>query len=364
MEILVVNGPNLDLLGTREPETYGSMTLGELEVRLAEQAAAMGVSLRFEQSNHEGALIDAIHAARSLDGVVINAGALTHTSRALGDAITAVGIDAVEVHISNIHEREAWRAVSLVSESCVRTIYGRGVDGYRDAIRHLVNRAAWKVTTLRYGPHQENQGDLRLPAAEPKGTVVLVHGGFWRRQYERDATESLAVALAGLGWATWNVEYRRLGVGGGWPGSGHDVATAARFVPQLPGIETGSPVVLLGHSAGGYLALWASGHSGPQPLASIGLAPVTDLEMLAGSGAAGSREASALLAGGAPPRPAPAGPSVLVHGTADDLVPIAHSRSMEGAATVHEMQGMRHFAVLDPARDHWPLLVSALDSLV
>ncbi|OFW67223.1 MAG: type II 3-dehydroquinate dehydratase [Actinobacteria bacterium RBG_16_68_21] len=142
MRLLVINGPNLNLLGTRRPDVYGAATLGELEMLCRRWGAAAGASVDTFQSNHEGAIIDRLHEAiGAVDGIVINPGALTHYSYALHDAIEAVGIPTVEVHISDIAARESWRAQSVVSTVCASTISGEGLDGYRRAIEYLAHRA-------------------------------------------------------------------------------------------------------------------------------------------------------------------------------------------------------------------------------
>lgn len=139
MRILVINGPNLNLLGSRRPDVYGTTTLAELEVDLIESAEQRGAQVVCFQSNHEGALIDALHRAiGSYDGVVVNFGAYSHTSRALQDAIEAVSLPAVEVHISNIYEREEWRATSFTAEACVHSIVGQGIPGYLQAVEYLL----------------------------------------------------------------------------------------------------------------------------------------------------------------------------------------------------------------------------------
>jgi 3-dehydroquinate dehydratase type II len=360
MRVLVLNGPNLNLLGAREPEVYGSTSLQGLEIQVSDWSVKLGVETSFLQSNHEGDLVDAIQGAVGLDGIIINPGALTHTSRAIGDAIRGAGVTAIEVHISNIKAREPWRETSMVSEACARTIYGRGIAGYRDALRHLVNRAAWPMTTLRYGPHPENVADLRMPEI-PDGLVVLVHGGFWLRQWERDSMETLAVDLVGRGLATLNVEYRRLGDGGGWPGSAHDVLGSLLFIPQVAELS-GIPYAVVGHSAGGHLALWAANRTiGPRLV--VGLAAVTDLEALAAAGAGGSAQARTLLGDGAPGQvPALPERTLLVHGHDDDHVPVAHSTRLAGSAKVEVFEGMGHFELLDPVRGHWPLVVSTIST--
>jgi 3-dehydroquinate dehydratase-2 len=140
INLLLLNGPNLNLLGTREPEVYGSTTLADIEQRAAEQASKAGARLSAFQSNHEGALIDRIHAARKegVDAIVINPGGLTHTSVALRDALAGVAIPFVEVHISNIHQREEFRHFSYLSGIAKAVLCGFGVDGYRLAIDHLL----------------------------------------------------------------------------------------------------------------------------------------------------------------------------------------------------------------------------------
>jgi 3-dehydroquinate dehydratase-2 len=139
MKILVLNGPNLNLLGTREPQTYGSTTLAQVESGLQQLASTLGVELGCLQSNHEGVLIDRIHAARgTVDGIVINPGGLTHTSVVLRDALAGVAIPFVEVHISNVHKRESFRHHSYLSDIAAAVIVGAGVNGYSLALRHLV----------------------------------------------------------------------------------------------------------------------------------------------------------------------------------------------------------------------------------
>jgi len=134
--LLLLNGPNLNLLGTREPEVYGSTTLADIEQAAHAQAGAAGATIATFQSNYEGALIERIHAARTehVDAIIINPAALTHTSVGLRDALAGVAIPFVEVHISNIHRREEFRHKSFLSDIAVGVICGLGTDGYRAAI--------------------------------------------------------------------------------------------------------------------------------------------------------------------------------------------------------------------------------------
>lgn len=141
--VLVVNGPNLNLLGTREPNTYGSATLADVENSAADAAKRHGLSCRFVQSNSEGGLIDAVHAASAdCAAIVINAGGYTHTSVALRDAIAAVALPAIEVHISNVHKREEFRHHSYLSAVSDAVIIGAGVHGYVLAIDHVAHLLA------------------------------------------------------------------------------------------------------------------------------------------------------------------------------------------------------------------------------
>jgi 3-dehydroquinate dehydratase-2 len=142
--ILVINGPNLNLLGTREPGIYGSQTLVDIERSLAQVAADHQVGIRFFQSNHEGVLVDRVHAARDdgTDFIIINAGAYTHTSVALRDALAAVAIPFVEVHLSNVHRREPFRHHSYLSELALGSIVGLGPAGYRFALEYALTARA------------------------------------------------------------------------------------------------------------------------------------------------------------------------------------------------------------------------------
>lgn len=139
MKILVINGPNLNMLGIREPDHYGKETYADLIKKIEQHCAPKGVEVELFQSNHEGDLVDKIQSAyQNADGIVINPGAYTHTSIAILDAVKAVGIPTVEVHISKVEQREDFRQISYIRLACVKTITGHGTDGYLEAIDFLI----------------------------------------------------------------------------------------------------------------------------------------------------------------------------------------------------------------------------------
>jgi 3-dehydroquinate dehydratase-2 len=145
VKILVLNGPNLNLLGEREPEVYGSMTLSQLNAKLTAHARKRGASLRARQSNSEGKLIDLLHAHRRwADGIIFNPGAYTHYSYALRDAVAAIRVPTIEVHLSDVTKREPFRRVSVIAPACAGRRYGKGADSYIEAIDDLISRGHFK----------------------------------------------------------------------------------------------------------------------------------------------------------------------------------------------------------------------------
>jgi 3-dehydroquinate dehydratase-2 len=143
MKIIIINGPNLNMLGIREPSLYGTERYRDLVRAIKQHARARGVKVSFYQSNHEGALIDCIQRAyRRYDGIVINPGGYTHTSVALADAVRAVALPCVEVHISDVNAREDYRRISYIREACIDTVSGQGIKGYLTAVDKLLSHRA------------------------------------------------------------------------------------------------------------------------------------------------------------------------------------------------------------------------------
>lgn len=362
MRILIINGPNLNLLGTREPETYGSATLRSLENEWARHASRVRVGITTFQSNHEGGIIDAIQAAHGrFDGIILNAGALSHYSYAIYDALIAVEIPTVEVHISNIHEREEWRRRSVTGEAAIATIYGRGTVGYANAIDLLTAHITMPHEIYSYGGTQDQLVDVRLADGEgPAPVVVTIHGGFWRDVWKRDTMAPLCAAITQLGWSTVNVEYTR--GSGSFPHAINDIAQALAWVRQnadVHGFDT-DRIVVMGHSAGGYLALKA-GHDDPALIGVIALAPVTDLNALSSARpdddpvaafVGCSRDTDPELWEKANLRGDPLVPAHLIHGANDETVTPAHTvgyvRDHTPQAREILLEGIGHMGIVDP----------------
>ena len=367
--ILVINGPNLNLLGTRDPGTYGSGTLDDLVASCRSWGEDLGLEIRSFQSNHEGAIIDGLHDARdAFDGVVINPGAYAHTSYAIRDAIDAIDIPVVEVHISNIEEREAWRHVSVTAPACVGAIYGRGVEGYRWGIRKLWFDQLAPPEIVAYGDDADQKGDLRVPASA-RPLVVLVHGGFWRRPWSRDLMDGLAVDLFNTGLATFNIEYRRVGSGGGWPASADDVVAALGWSSNR--FER---IALVGHSAGGHLAL-AAALRFPVDLV-VSLAGITDLAAAVadrlGDGAAEAFLNGADQAAASPLEMLPlARRQLIAHGTDDETVPVSYARRYVEAARAAgdsaellELPDVGHMEFIDERTHAWRAVANRMAGLL
>ncbi|NNC75501.1 MAG: alpha/beta fold hydrolase [Acidimicrobiia bacterium] len=230
-------------------------------------------------------------------------------------------------------------------------------------------------------------GDLRLPDGEgPFPVAVIIHGGFWADVWQRDLMDAVAIDISRRGWATWNIEYRRVGSGGGWPGTQADVAAAIDAIPTLSDRLDPQRVIVVGHSAGGQLALWSAGRhpdsSAVVPMGVVALAPITDLTQAHRLGlddgaverylrrspdkdGARYRESS-------PVSLLPLGvPQVIVHGDLDDRVPVQMSRAYAGEAAdagdevrYHEFEGSGHFEVIDPGHIVWSKIADEIDQFL
>lgn len=236
---------------------------------------------------------------------------------------------------------------------------------------------------MRYGDHPDQIADVRMPppGAKPRPLVIVVHGGFWRAEWDRSHTSPLAADLAASGYPVAQLEYRRTGQpGGGWPGTFADVVAGVTAIPQLMGLGW-APPLLLGHSAGGHLALWYA-LAGPAPvLGVVALAPVADLAEAHRLDL--DRGAVAALLGGAPgdvpdryaeadpsARTPPGARSVIIHGARDRHVPVeisrkytATARAEGGDVSLIELPDAEHFALIDPLSGAWPVVKRTLKSM-
>lgn len=361
-KVLCINGPNLDLLGSRSPDIYGTATLEDLEEAVTEWGAQLGLEVTCRHSNHEGELVEWVHAGADYDGVVVNAGALTHYSWALADAVSSIDTPVVEVHLSNVRSRDRWRRRSLLTPVVVASLLGRGLQGYRHALRHLVNRAAWPMETARYGPHPDQVVDVRR--ASGATAAVLIHGGFWLDSWGRDTVETWAVDLARRGISSANVEYRRSGSGGSPVATRHDVDEAVRLARRLLGV---TEVAVIGHSAGATLAVWHLLEGQSPHVVTVGVSGLYDLARGAslGEGAPGRFDPDRSL--DLMDRPFPGGRLVLVHGDADDVVPAAQSIAYRdrlvgrgGSVRLEVVPGQGHFDPLASDSPAWEQVLAAL----
>ena len=257
----------------------------------------------------------------------------------------------------------------------------RDLQAFLGELADLAAAAGIQPSTRAYGADPEQVGDLLLPATEgPHPVALLLHGGFWRARFDRSLMAALAVDLADRGWATWNVEYRRVGNGGGVPDTIHDVRAAVRALADLGAPLDHRHVVIVGHSAGGQLGLCVADE--PSVTAVVSLAGVCDLAS-AFADAIGESATEAFMGGGPddlpgeyaladPLRRVPAPARVLlVHGDADQRVPMAQSRRYAQAAAAAdderceliELAGADHFALIDPRTEAWATTAARLETM-
>ncbi len=322
-------------------------------------------------------------------GVIVAPGAAGLGDPALAEAISTVGVPVVAVEPGNLRKTGPEPEATGLLSAGARVLYGRGPDTGRHAVLFLARRLGQAPDTLAYGADPSQVGDLWAPARPAGGAglhpvAVLFHGGFWYHAWERDLMDGLAADLAARGIAAWNVEYRRVGAGGGWPVTGEDAARATDHLAALApvyGLDL-QHVALLGHSAGAQLALWvaARGRRGTvHPAVAVGLATIGDLEAAMAEGV-GGRSVARLLdgAGGGDPEVAlcdasplarlPIGvPQVLAHAADDDVVPPSQTARYAEAAvaagddvTVVDVPTGGHFDLIDPRTPAWAAVAPVL----
>jgi acetyl esterase/lipase len=326
----------------------------------------------------EGLAAATTDAARSGRAVLLCSG-LAADDLHLAAVVTDVGAHAPIVHVA---AQPLTGEPGPVPRSCRRMIHGRGRQSCLWALRHLRAEARRPAITVPYGTAPDHVGDLRLPAGDgPHPVAALLHGGFWLDPWERDLMDGLAVDLTDRGWATWNLEYRRLGgSGGGYPATFDDVAAGVAHLDVLARDHPLDPrrVTLVGHSAGGALAVWAATRSAVVTIERVVvLAGILDLPAAARDGLGLGSVATLLgdpddrasdYAQVSPVALAPIGaPTLLVHGAADDHVPPAHSERYAEIARAGGdevelvlLDGVDHFTVIDPDSDAWAAAVAHL----
>jgi acetyl esterase/lipase len=319
-------------------------------------------------------------------GVVIAPGPDGFDASGLAGAVAAAPVPVVAVEPGNLRKAGLEPESTRLAAAGACVLYGRGAETARHALLFLARRHGRMIDTLAYGPDPSQEGDLWCPAgAGPHPLAVMFHGGFWYHAWERDLMDGLAGDLARRGIATWNVEYRRVGAGGGWPATGEDAARAVDHLVALApvyGLDLGR-VAVLGHSAGAQLALWvaARGRRGEvHPRLVVGLATIGDLEQAMTDRIGGGSvdrflgaevvDVDVALGDASPRARLPIGVAqLLAHAADDDVVPLSQTTGYASAATtagddvtVMEFPGGGHFALIDPATPHWMVVASELQS--
>jgi acetyl esterase/lipase len=374
--IVVVPGPGLD---DGDCVVWGTEAGVEVDVLPGDPAVVLG-----GLAGEAPAIGEPGGAGAGLGGVIVAPGAPGLDDPRLARAVAAVGVPVVAVEPGNVRknglEPEATRLVAAGGQ----LLYGRGSDTGRHAVLFLARRQRQVPDTLAYGPDPSQEGDLWLPAGDgPHPVAVLFHGGFWYHAWERDLMDGLAEDLAGRGIAAWNVEYRRVGAGGGWPATGEDAGRATEHLAALApvyGLDL-SRVAVLGHSAGAQLALWVAARrrrASVHPALAVGLATIADLESARsdriGGGSVtrlvdgtGVVDAEAALADASPLARLPIGvPQILAHTVDDAVVPPSQTiryaeaaRAAGDEVSVLEIKAGGHFGLLDPRTPGWAAVASA-----
>ncbi len=383
--IVVVPGPGLD---GAQCSRWGKEIGVEVEVRPGDPAAVLGAL----GSGHPSLTANPGNGAdpHSPAGVIIAPGPAGFDASGLAAAVAAATVPVVAVDPGNLRKAGVQPESTRIGTAGACILYGRGTDTTRHALLFLTRRHGQPLDTLAYGRDPSQEGDLWCPTGVgPHPVAVLLHGGFWYHAWERDLMDGLAGDLARRGIAVWNVEYRRVGAGGGWPATGEDAARATDHLTALAPVyrlDLGR-IALLGHSAGAQLALCvaARGRRGEvHPRLVVGLATIADMEeaMAAGTGGGSvSRLLTANLGGGdendlevalvesSPRARLPIGvPQILAHAVDDDVVPPSQTTVYAEAArvagddvTVLDIDAGGHFALIDPGSSAWATVVRAIE---
>lgn len=332
-------------------------------------------------------LASALRRSTDFDGVILDPGDHGDDPEVVA-AAASLTVPLIEVTIDPEPDGQA----TAVSKLCQTSIRGRGERGFRWAMRHLKARVDWPPESIAYGSGPDQVGDLRTPEGSGLPVVALLHPGFWREPFKRDLMDPLAVDLAQRGYATWNIEYRRVGPsGGGFPETLEDVAAAVDYLRILADDHPLdlSRVAVLGHSAGGHLALWtagrhclATGDVGASPqidlCLAVSLAGVSDL-VAAADGNIGDSATQQFMGSepnesperyrvASPAELVPIGvPQLVLHGDADPAVPVSQSRTYHDRATAagdeidyRELPGIDHNTLIDPWTIPWSIVTEIL----
>jgi acetyl esterase/lipase len=346
---------------------------GWLRERAAAAASGAGVAVATRVAADEAELLAAIDSHDAAAGLLLATEAPAALERLAAMSGTPRAWIGIGVAIAE--------PPAVLVEAGVQIVRGRGLDALPWALKSMLARSRMPFSTHHYGPHRDQVADLRLPpGAGPHPLVVLIHGGAWRANWERDLMDSMAIDLCARGYATWNLDYRRVATGGGWPTTFEDVAAGVDALAELDAPLDLARVVLLGHSAGGQLALWAAARSEARvpPALVLSIAGVPDLiegarrgvyeRAIEGLMDGLPEERAAEYAAASPAELLPIGtPQLLVHGLRDladnvDMNRTYAARALAAGDRVEtvELPEADHFDVIEPGTPAWERIAALL----